>query len=380
MNFRYNRRIACLLVMLLLPGCSTSPAPAPSQQANNDSAPEKAGTSRLSRFEFTQPHMGTRFRIVLYAADEETAKKAADSAFQRVAQLDDIMSDYKDTSELMRLCRQAGGEPVKVSPELLLILTRSQELAQRTGGAFDVTVGPLTRLWRRARRQRELPDLKRLAEALELVGYDKVRLDVKAGTVHLLKKGMLLDLGGIAKGYAADEALAVLKRHGIRGALIAASGDIAVSEPPPGSDGWTIGIAPLDSSPPLISPLMRGGKGGRHLLLHNAAVSTSGDAEQFVEIGGKRYSHIVDPKTGLGLVGHSSVTVVGPDGTTSDSLVTAVSVLGPKKGLELIDASEGTAALILRATDSGVEAFESKRWKDIPKTRAEKGEDGEAAK
>jgi thiamine biosynthesis lipoprotein len=169
---------------------------------------------------------------------------------------------------------------------------------------------------------------------------------------------MLLDLGGIAKGYAADEAMQVLKQHGIRSALVAAGGDIVVSEPPPGSTGWTIGVAPLDSPEKPPTQL---------LLLRNAAVSTSGDAEQYVEINGKRYSHIVDPKTGVGLTGHSSVTIVAPNGTSSDSLATAVSVLGPEQGLEVIDATEGAAALILQATETGTRTFASKRWKDVPK-------------
>jgi thiamine biosynthesis lipoprotein len=311
-----------------------------------------------TRFEYSQPHMGTQFRIVLYAPDEARAKKVADAAFARIARLDDTMSDYRETSELMVLCRQAGGPPIKISDDLFYVLSKAQELARRTDGAFDVTVGPVVRLWRRARRQRELPDPKRLAEALELVGHEKLRLDDKAQTAQLLKKGMLLDLGGIAKGYAADEAMQVLKQHGIRSALVAAGGDIVVSDPPPGSTGWTIGIAPLGSADQPPTQL---------LLLRNAAVSTAGDAEQYVEIKGKRYSHILDPKTGVGLIGRRSVTVVAPNGTLSDSLDTAVSVLGPERGLQLIDATEGTAALILQATETGIRTFESKQWKDVPK-------------
>ncbi len=304
--------------------------------------------------------MGTRFRIVLYAADEATAKKATGAAFARVAQLDQIMSDYKEDSELMRLCKQAGGGPVKVSDELYDILRRSQDLAQRSEGAFDVTVGPVVRLWRRARRQKQLPDARHLKEALALVGYEKMHLDEKARTVTLSKPGMLLDLGGIAKGYAVDEAQKVLKQQGIRSALVAGGGDIAVSDPPPGSDGWPIGIAPLDdpNKPPT-----------RTIVLKNAAVSTSGDAEQHVEIDGKRYSHVVDPKTGVGLTGRIAVTVIAPNGTLSDSLATAVSVLGPVKGLKLIEATEGAAALIVQAADQGSLTVESKQWRAISKEK-----------
>src|SRR5947207_11795670 len=209
-------------------------------RADNDSSPP------LSRFTFTEPHMGTRFKIIVYVRTESIAKGAAKAAFQRIADLDDIMSDYRSTSELMRLCQKAGSEPVHVSDDLFRVLEKSQEVAKLSDGAFDVTIGPVVRLWRKARKPHQLPDPKELAQARELVGYDKVRLDAKNRTVQLLKPGMRLDLGGIGKGYAADAALLVLKEHGIDQALVAASGDIAVSGPPPGTDGWTIGIAPLE--------------------------------------------------------------------------------------------------------------------------------------
>src|SRR5207302_797818 len=205
-----------------------------------------AGESRSMRFEFSQPHMGTLFRIVLYAPDAESARAASDAAFRRIAELDDIMSDYQPASELMQLCARAGGPPVGVSEDLFRVLAAAQDLAERSDGAFDVTVGPVVRLWRRARRRHELPDPDRLAKALELVGYQKVRLDPKARAAQLLKPGMLLDLGGIAKGYAADEALATLKRYGIESALVAGGGDMAVGSPPPGKAGWRIAIAPLE--------------------------------------------------------------------------------------------------------------------------------------
>ncbi|MGH7224534.1 MAG: FAD:protein FMN transferase, partial [Gemmataceae bacterium] len=197
----------------------------------------------LTRYTFTEPHMGTRFRIIVYAPDQDTAGKAAKDAFARIAFLNATMSDYDKTSELMRLCAKAGGPPVPVSAELLFVLSRAQEVSRQSGGAFDVTIGPVVKLWRKARKLRKLPDPKKLAEARALVGWRNVRLDKEKRTVQLLKRGMQLDLGGIAKGYAADEALAVLKKHGIDRALVAAGGDVAVSGPPPGADGWKIAIA-----------------------------------------------------------------------------------------------------------------------------------------
>jgi thiamine biosynthesis lipoprotein len=316
-------------------------------------APLSAAEPKLTRFTFTEPHMGTRFKIVLYAADEATANRASKAAFARIAALDGIMSDYKPTSELMQLCDKAGGPPVKVSEELFFVLERGQEVSRKSDGAFDVTVGPVVRLWRRARKSHQLPDSAELAKALALVGYKNIHLDAKARTVELLKKGMRLDLGGIAKGYAADEAIKTLKQHDITRTLVAAGGDIAVSAPPPGAAGWTIGIAPLEDP---------NSKPSRYLLLHDAGVSTSGDAEQFVEIDGKRYSHIVDPKTGIGLLGRHSITVVARKGITSDSMTKVVSVLGPKRGLEIIDADEETAALVVSKTAKGTETIQSKRF------------------
>lgn len=303
-----------------------------------------AGEARLRRYEFSEPHMGTTFRLAFYAPSEAAAEKAAQAAFARVAELDHIMSDYKPTSELRRLCAKAGGAPVKVSPDLYNVLSRAAVLSKQSTGAFDVTVAPVVKLWRRARRTRKLPDPQELREALALVGSDKMKLDPVRRTVQLLLMDMLLDLGGIAKGYAADAVLQVLRSFGITRALVAAGGDIAVSDAPPDSSGWKIAVGPLRD--PTDKPK-------HHLFLKNAAVSTSGDVEQFVVIDGKRYSHIVDPHTGLGLIGRSSVSVVAPTCTASDSLATTISVLGPEKGFRLIKDRPGVAVLFVRENEQG---------------------------
>jgi thiamine biosynthesis lipoprotein len=299
--------------------------------------------------------MGTTFRIVLHAADGATAKKAAKAAFARAAELDGIMSDYRKTSELMRLCQKAGAGPVRVSEDLFKVLARAREIARRSEGAFDVTIGPVVKLWRRARRTRELPDPKELKRALALVGYDKMRLDADKRTVELLVMGMLLDLGGIAKGYTAEEMLALLRRFGLPRALVAAGGDIVVGDPPPNAKAWKVGVGPLDN--PSAKPT-------RYLSLKNAAVSTSGDTEQYVVIGGKRYSHIMDPRTGLGLTVRASVTVIARDGTTSDAVATAACVLGPQRGLKLVETLQGAEALFMVATDGGQKTHATKRFKE----------------
>jgi thiamine biosynthesis lipoprotein len=304
----------------------------------------------LERYEYAQPHMGAEVRIVLYAPTAAAAADASQAAFARIAQLDDELSDYRESSELMRLSRQAGGEPVKVSGDLFRVLRASQQLFHRSSGAFDATVGPLSVIWRRARRLAEMPDPVRLADARRLVGSDKLDLDDDRRTVRLAAPGMRLDLGGIAKGFAADEAAAVLRKRGIGAALVAACGDIVVTGAPAGADGWRIAVASLDGAdrPP-----------ARYITLHHAAVSTSGDAEQFVTSGGVRYSHIIDPRTGWATAGHSSVTIVAPDGTTSDGLATAVVVLGWEKGLRLVDSTPGAAGLVMEAGADGIRTYES---------------------
>ncbi len=310
----------------------------------------------LQRFTFHEPHMGTEFNLVLYTADPALANRASRRAFDRIHAIDVALTDYDPTSELMRLVAQAGGPPVAVSVDLFVVLDRAKQLHDRSGGAFDPSIAPVVRLWRRARREKKLPDPELLAKAMALVGGDAIQLDAGHRTVALTRPGMKLDLGGIAKGYASGEAIAVLRREGITSALVAGSGDIVVADPPPGRPGWTIGIAPLEAEPQADGTL------GRTILLRNAAVSTSGDAEQFVEIDGVRYSHVIDPKTGLGLTDRRSVTVVAPEGMLADALDTTACVLGVERGLALVESYPGAAALFVRITPEGPVVVESKGW------------------
>ncbi len=298
--------------------------------------------------------MGVPIKLVLYAADQSSANRAAEAAYRRIAQIDQAMSDYKSDSELSRLNRTAGqGKPLSVSDDLWTVLLRSQRLAEKTDGAFDVTVGPYVRLWRRARRSGEFPSAGRLAEARAVVGSRRLELHAARQTAELLVPGMRLDLGGIAAGYAADQALGALAGQGVTIALIDISGDVLVGDPPPGRDGWRIGIAPVTAPD---------GPPSRYVSLRRASLTTSGDAFQHVVIGGQRYSHIVDPRTGVGLTDQSAVTVIAPDAMTADSLATTVSVLGPEAGLKLIEQTPGAAAIIMRNTEQGMQTYVSARF------------------
>ena len=335
----------CVAAMWLLVPTIAGPEPSERPQA----------TERLSRFEFEETHMASPFKIVLYSTDLASARRACRAAFDRIAALDATLSDYDPESELSRLAQSAGGPPVPVSADLFDVLERSRRVYERSGGAFDVTIAPVGRLWRRARRDRKLPDAALLAKARSLVGSDKMVLDRKARTVRLEKPGMKLDVGGIAKGYASQAATRGAegrrdppcagrrgRRHRCR-------------RPASRRGGWTIAIAPLEPGKAAGSP--------GPLLLANAAVSTSGDAERFVVIDGHRYSHIINPATGMGVEDRASVTVVAPDGATADALETTVYILGPERGLKLVDETPGAAAIFVRKIEGGIKTFESSRFK-----------------
>jgi FAD:protein FMN transferase len=319
----------------------------------------RAGDAELGRYEYKRLEMGMPFQIVFYAPDDDVkARAAVDAAYARVKQLNAIMSDYDDESELSRLSATAGkGGAVKVSDDLWRVLAHAQDAAARSDGAFDVTVGPIVQLWRKARRAHQLPPAELLDAARARVGYKNLRLDPVRHTAELLAPGMLLDLGAIAKGDAADQALKVLRARGITRAFAGAGGDMAFGDPPPGKPGWRIELAQLDApdAPP-----------AGWILLANCAMATSGDMFQRVEIDGRRYSHIVDPHTGVGLTDHSLVVVVAPDGITADALSTAVSVLGPERGVKLIEDTNGAAARIVRKPGDKIEVVESSRWRDVP--------------
>lgn len=323
-----------ILAGLVLTGTQTAPALA------------------LSRFEFEESHMGTTFRVVLYAADDAAARAASRAAYDRIADLDRRLTDYKDDSELMRACREAVRQPVPVSPDVFRVLRIAQRLAERTGGAFDVTAGALTRLWRHARRQGTLPDPAELAAARAVTGYRLMRLGDDDQALWLDREGVRIDVGGIAKGYAADRALETLRRAGFGRAMVVAGGEMALGDAPPGACGWRVAIGPLAGGRPTSAPLELAGVG----------VSTSGDAAQWMEVGGVRYSHILDPRSGQPLTRRLSVTVVAPDATTSDMLATAIAVLGERDGPRLANDYGAAVLMVVKAGDRPPAEIRSDRW------------------
>jgi FAD:protein FMN transferase len=282
--------------------------------------PAADGQTILKRQDYAEVHMGVRTTFSFYSPSSDLGEKAARAAYDRIAELENVASDYRPASEVRRLAARLHIGRTKVSPDLWRLLLRSQEAAEASGGAFDITAGPFISLWREARRTGRLPAWKRFREAKALVGWQSLRLDPQGREVWADKEGLQLDLGGIAKGDAIDQALTVFRRFGISRVLIQMGGDMGALDAPPGQRGWRIEAEAAPSG---------------EIWLRNSCLSTSGDAEQFVDVGGKRYSHIVDPRTGFGVTTRIQATVLAKKGLTTDPLSTALCVLGAERGRAL---------------------------------------------
>ena len=270
-------------------------------------APAEPGPVRV-----TQMQMGMIVHITVWTGEVQAGRHACGDAFRRMLELNRVFSDYEPDSELRRLCKAAGAGPVKVSPELFEVLSFSRTLAERTGGAFDPTAAPVIQLWRQARREGKLPAPDALKEARALTGWRDLVLDPAAGTAELRRPGMRLDLGAVAKGYMADQSLAVLREKGFPTAMIEAGGDTIFGDAPPGRPGW-----PVESPAPGVPALDAA----------NQAVSMSGDSMQNLVVDGVTYSHVIDPRTGMALTNRVVCVVVGGRGMVTDALSTCGSLL-----------------------------------------------------
>lgn len=286
---------------------------------------------------FERALMGTRFVISCYHEDAAVVAEAVTAAFSEADRINEVASDYIADGELLSIGKVPAGTSVKISPLLFGLLEQALLQAEKTGGLFDPTIGPLTKLWRESRRRKSLPDGETLSSARAAVGWRKLILDPKGSTATFTLPGMRLDLGGIAKGQAADRMLAILERYGIRRASVTAGGDVRVGDPPPGKEGWNIGVRNIDV-----------GHNSSELILRNQAVSTSGDLRQFVEIAGVRYSHIIDPATGLGLTQPVAATVIAGDAATSDALDAASCIAG-RELAEKLAAAQGARVFFARS-------------------------------
>lgn len=309
--------------------------------------------------------MGIEWIVTLYATTAAAGSAAVEAALDEVERLDGILSDYAPESELSRLSAASPTpHPVPVGGDLWDVLVRAVAIRDASAGAFDPTVGPLTALWRKSRKTGRLPTTRRLDAARASVGPDTLRLVPDQRAVLLLRPDMRLDLGGIGMGFAIDRVLRLLRDRGVDAALVDASGDVGASAPPPGTGGWRIAVDPIPGRETVAADPVS---------LAHAAITTSGDARQAVSIGGRRYSHIVDPRTGLGIPGPAAVTVVAPDATAADALATAASVLGNVRGRTLLENEAGCAGRFVAVDDvageDGVTVREvlTSRWPSIPR-------------
>ncbi len=274
----------------------------------------------IHRFEFTEAQMGTEFRIILYAEDENRANQLARRAFDRVAELNSIFSDYDSGSEISRLTgKDRVGQLTPVSNELHEVLHFAQRLSKKTKGAFDVTIGPLSKLWRRAFRRNEFPDQMQIKKAHERVGYRQLRSFRRRNIVLIRKQDLKLDFGGIAKGYAVDEIAAILDSAAVIAYLVDGGGDLYAGPSPPARKGWEIALP-----------------SGKSLILANSAIAVSGDQYKFLLWNNRKYSHIIDPRTGLGTTHQITLGVIASNCMAADAWASALSVLGPGSKSERI--------------------------------------------
>jgi thiamine biosynthesis lipoprotein len=290
----------------------------------------------------TRQTMGTFARIVVVTRNQKRAKRCIEAGFIEFKRIEDMMSYFKPDSELSKVNREAFAKPVEVSRELFEILQTSVDYSRLSNGAFDITVGPLVDLWRKAGEVNEIPDEKAIEAAKSRVGCEKLILDANTMTVRFAVEGMRIDLGGIAKGYAVDKAVEIMKRRGATGGMVDLGGNIRCFGKPPRKNTWLVGVQDpnLENNEPLMvlkfSPDMP-----------DMAVATSGDYRRFVKAGGQKISHIIVPNVGSGANKLAGDTIIAPKAIEADALSTAVNVLGPEKGLDLIERFIDVEAILI---------------------------------
>ena len=309
-------------------------------------------SAQLKRFQFTENKMGSTFSMIFYCDDSIKASALSKECFAMVDSMNIIFSDYATTSEVGRLASMPIVKDQKVSDELFEMIRLSKSAWFRSGKTFDVTIGALTQLWRKAKVEKRFPSEEEINTAKQSTGFKNLTIDQTKRTISFKKQGMHLDFGGIVPGYVAQKVLDHLKSKNINIALVDASGDIVVSDPPPGKDGWTIAINLPESSDETLD---------KKLELSNFAVSTSGDVYRYIIHNGKKYSHIIDPKTGYGVTSQRNVTVISKYGRDADWLATACSILPIKKALKLVE-KEHAAVLIATIEKEKIVTYRSKNF------------------
>jgi thiamine biosynthesis lipoprotein len=292
--------------------------------------------------------MGSAFNLIIVSADSNKANHLARKSYELVDSLSHIFSNYDSSSELSKINASAGLLPYKMSTAMLDLVQKSQYAYIQSKGAYDISIGPLSSLWRNARKAKLFPEASTVLATKKLVGLNQVKINKRLGTIFLPNANMQLDFGGIAKGYIAQWVINFLKANGIQQALVDAGGDIVMSGAPLNQQGWLIGVNLPETTDQLLN---------KKLQLSNCSVATSGDVYQFIEYKGVKYSHIINPLTGYGVTNLRNVTIVAKTGATADWLATACSILPIKEAKQL--AISHQAALLITTLKNGKLVFEA---------------------
>lgn len=286
--------------------------------------------------------MGNRFEISAVSEDETWAQARIDEAIAEIQRIEALFTTFNDNSQTNRINANAGISPVKVDREVFELVRRSLRISEVTQGAFDITYGSIDKsLWNFDTQMTALPDPKTARQMVRLINYRNVILDEAEGSVFLKEKGMRIGFGGIGKGYAAEMAKRLMIQRGVENGIVNASGDLTTWGTQPNGEPWTIGIAHPDAKEQPFS----------YFNISNISVATSGNYEKYVMIGGKKYSHTIDPKTGLPVSGIKSVTIICPNAEIADAMATPVTVMGVRVGLDLINQMQGMACVIIDDTN-----------------------------
>lgn len=309
-------------------------------------------SAQLKRFQFSENKMGSPLNVIFYYSDSATAVQYAKECFLIVDSLNNIFSDYNTTSEIGKLALQTTGKEQKVSTELLQMILQSKQAWKKSSKTFDITIGQLSQLWRKTKSEKRFPTEEEIKKAKQETGFKNLRINISANTISFIKKNMRFDFGGIVKGYAAQKIIEYLKSKNITHALADAGGDIVMSDSPPEKTGWVVGINLPEQEDDLWN---------KKLELNNCSVATSGDIYRFIIFNGKKYSHIIDPRTGYGVTSQRNVTVIAKNGITADWLATACSILSVRKALKLAK-KENAALLIATLKDEKIVSYKTKNF------------------
>ena len=303
--------------------------------------------AQQKKYTYTEMKMGSPFTIIMIGDNALKANQLAHSSFELVDSLNHIFSNYDSSSELSKINASAGVLPYKMSEAMKDLIEKSEQAYIKSKGAFDISVGALSTLWRNARKSHQFPDSLSILAAKKLIGFNKIQINKRLGTIYL-PAGMQIDFGGIAKGYIAQWVIDYLAKNGIKQALVDAGGDIVMSQAPMNTKGWLIGVNVPETTDVLLD---------KKLVLSNCSVATSGDVFQNIKVKDLTYSHIINPMTGYGVTHSRNVTVIATTGATADWLATACSILPIKEAKQL--AIHNKAALLISTIQNGKIHFES---------------------